>query len=128
MGLPEAFVWRPIGAAYARSDLERFRHARGIGGKRPDRKDQEMTLDTIDPEVMTVEEAAKILRIGRNAAYALAKRYVATDGREGLPVLVLGRTLRVPASALKAMVQLPLPNSPASRFSGAGKAQGPGRL
>ncbi|QXC60554.1 helix-turn-helix domain-containing protein [Aquihabitans sp. G128] len=68
-----------------------------------------MTLDTNEAEVMTVEEAAKILRIGRNAAYTLARRYIATDGREGLPVLVLGRTLRVPASALRAMVRLPLP-------------------
>lgn len=68
-----------------------------------------MTLDTTDPEVMTVGEAAKILRIGRNAAYTLARRYVATDGREGLPVLVLGRTLRVPVGALRAMVDQPLP-------------------
>lgn len=64
-----------------------------------------MTLENApEPEVMTVGEAAKVLRIGRNSAYALAKRYVATEGREGLPVLVLGRTLRVPVSALRSMV------------------------
>ena len=52
------------------------------------------------PEVLTVEEAAAVLRIGRSAAYALARRYRATGGREGLPVIELGRHLRVPRVGL----------------------------
>ncbi|MBI2169873.1 MAG: helix-turn-helix domain-containing protein [Actinobacteria bacterium] len=52
------------------------------------------------PPVLTVEEAAKVLRIGRGAAYELARRYRATEGREGLPVVSFGRTLRVPRAAL----------------------------
>lgn len=48
------------------------------------------------PEVLTVEEAAAILRIGRRMAYEQAQRWRATDGREGLPVVVIGRCLRVP--------------------------------
>lgn len=58
-------------------------------------------LDPADqPEVLTVEEAAAVLRIGRSAAYALARRYRATGGREGLPVIELGRHLRVPRVGL----------------------------
>ncbi len=50
--------------------------------------------------VLTVEEAAHILRIGRSAAYEQARRYLATGGAEGLPVVRLGRLLRVPRQAL----------------------------
>ncbi len=52
------------------------------------------------PDVLTIEEAAKLLRIGRGAAYALARQYLATGGREGLPVVRLGRSLRVPRAGL----------------------------
>ncbi len=52
------------------------------------------------PDVLTIEEAAKVLRIGRGAAYALARQYLATAGREGLPVVRLGRSLRVPRTGL----------------------------
>ena len=59
-----------------------------------------------EPQTLTVEEAARILRIGRTAAYALAREWRATNGRSGLPVLELGRTLRVPKSALDRMLEL----------------------
>jgi hypothetical protein len=52
------------------------------------------------PLVLGVEEAAEVLRIGRTLAYALAKRYEATGGVEGLPVIRLGGCLRVPRWAL----------------------------
>ncbi|HVM08192.1 MAG TPA: helix-turn-helix domain-containing protein [Acidimicrobiales bacterium] len=55
-------------------------------------------------EVLTVDEAAALLRIGRGAAYALTQRFRATGGREGLPVIELGRTLRVPRHALEALL------------------------
>jgi hypothetical protein len=54
--------------------------------------------------VLTLAEAAAVLRIGRSAAYELARRYLATGGTEGLPVLRLGRYLRVPRSALERMI------------------------
>lgn len=66
-----------------------------------------MNLDldaTHEPEVLTVEEAAAILRIGRSSAYALARKYRATGGREGLPVIELGRHLRVPRSGLRRLL------------------------
>jgi excisionase family DNA binding protein len=62
------------------------------------------SLDEL-PEVLTIEEAAKVLRIGRGAAYALARQYLATDGREGLPVVRLGGSLRVPRAKLLALLE-----------------------
>ena len=53
------------------------------------------------PDFLTVEEAAAVLRIGRSAAYELARRYRVTGGAEGLPVIVLGRLLRVPRAQLE---------------------------
>jgi|GEM_PF-1086533 len=51
---------------------------------------------------MTVEEAARHLRIGRTLAYRLAREYLATGGRSGLPVIRVGRLLRVRRSDLEA--------------------------
>lgn len=59
------------------------------------------------PEVLTVEEAAAVLRISRNSAYTLARQWLATDGAEGLPVVKLGRTLRVPRPALLRILHQP---------------------
>lgn len=56
------------------------------------------------PEVLTVEEAAKVLRIGRGAAYELARQWRATGGRCGLPVITLGHRLRVPRAALERLL------------------------
>lgn len=50
--------------------------------------------------VLTVEEAAGVLRIGRSLAYQLAREYDATGGVSGLPVIRLGGCLRVPRWAL----------------------------
>jgi len=68
------------------------------------------------PDFFTVEEAAHVLRIGRTAAYELARVWRKTGGREGLPVVAFGRLLRVPRAALdKAPKLLPAPSG-ASRF------------
>lgn len=64
------------------------------------------------PEVLTVEEAAQILRIGRNAAYEQAKRWKATGGLEGLPVVNFGRTLRVPRRALAQLMVIGVRKQP----------------
>lgn len=66
-------------------------------------------MKTRDIEVLTIEEAAQVLRISRGAAYALARRWRETGGREGIPCLQLGRTLRVPSGALYEMLVHPEP-------------------
>jgi hypothetical protein len=58
-------------------------------------------------EVLTIEEAAAVLRIGRNAAYALARRWRCSGGAEGIPCVELGRTLRVPRRALDDLLAVP---------------------
>ncbi len=53
------------------------------------------------PLFLTVEQASEVLAISRTAAYALVNRWLDTAGNEGLPVIRLGRTLRVPRAALE---------------------------
>ena len=56
------------------------------------------------PLLLTVEEAASVLRIGRSLAYELARLYESSDGREGLPVLRVGALMRVPRWALAELI------------------------
>jgi hypothetical protein len=53
------------------------------------------------PEFLTVGEAAAVLRIGRTSAYLLCKWWRVTGGESGLPVVQVGRQLRVPRAALE---------------------------
>jgi Helix-turn-helix domain len=64
------------------------------------------------PDMLTVEEMAKAFRLGRSQAYELTKRYRLTGGKEGIPVLQLGRRLRVPKAALRKLLDtLPTPEN-----------------
>lgn len=56
--------------------------------------------ETTKPAVLTIEEAATLLRISRNAAYAAARQWRTTNGQTGLPCIEIGRTLRVPRADL----------------------------
>jgi hypothetical protein len=56
------------------------------------------------PAMLTVEEAARVLRIGRSLAYQLATRYLDSGGTDGLPVLRLGGVLRVPGFAMRELI------------------------
>ena len=53
------------------------------------------------PMFLTVEEAARLLRIGRTKAYAMAKQWRLTGGQCGLPVVDLDGVLRVPLVKLQ---------------------------
>ena len=66
----------------------------------------EMVLGSLDeyPLLLTIDEAAGLLRIGRSLAYDLARLYEQTDGRLGLPVMRLGSCLRVPRWALAELI------------------------
>jgi hypothetical protein len=60
------------------------------------------------PALLTVEEAARLLRIGRTKAYAMAVEWRATGGASGLPVIDLGGVLRVPVAKLEEVFGLDL--------------------
>lgn len=47
------------------------------------------------PLVLTVAEAAAVLRVSRTTAYKLAEEWRTSGGRSGLPVIRLGRRLVV---------------------------------
>jgi hypothetical protein len=55
------------------------------------------------PAFLMVEEAARVLRIGRTKAYAMVTEWRVTDGKSGLPVRDLGGVLRVPLAWVKEM-------------------------
>lgn len=67
--------------------------------------DNPVGLDDL-PEVLTVEEAAQVLRIGRAAAYEQARLWRESGGQTGLPVVALGRSLRVPRAALRRLLEV----------------------
>jgi hypothetical protein len=56
------------------------------------------------PDLLTVEEAARLIRVGRTKAYAMAQEWRATGGRSGLPVVDFGHVLRVPRRALEELI------------------------
>ena len=63
------------------------------------------TTETDAPaEVLTIDEAAAILRISRNAAYAAAREWRATGGKTGIPCIEIGRTLRVHRAELERLL------------------------
>ena len=47
-------------------------------------------VEPAPPELLTVEEASKVMRIGRQLAYDLANDYLASGGTQGLPVIRFG--------------------------------------
>src|ERR671910_592452 len=65
------------------------------------------------PDFLTVVEAARLLRIGRTSAYLLTQQWIYSDGREGLPVVRVGRQLRVPRRALERLARGELTPVPA---------------
>ena len=60
------------------------------------------------PDLLTVEEAARVLRIGRTKAYAMTVEWRRSHGKTGLPVVDFGNALRVPRCQLEAIVGGPI--------------------
>ena len=82
------------------------------------------------PDFLTVEEAARILRIGRTAAYIQANRWLDSDGADGLPVQRVGGLLRVPRALFEAHYGIPITAIPPTqdRRRSAKDRATPGRL
>lgn len=53
------------------------------------------------PDLLTVEEAASVLRIGRTAAYRLVREYLSSNGATGIPAVRYGKQIRVPRALLE---------------------------
>jgi hypothetical protein len=60
------------------------------------------------PDLLTIEEAAKVIRVGRTKAYAMAREWRDTEGHSGLPGVDFGHALRVPRCQLEKLVGGPL--------------------
>jgi excisionase family DNA binding protein len=89
------------------------------------------------PALLTVEEAAVLLRVGRTKAYAMTQEWRASGARSGLPVVDFGNVLRVPRQALEELlgvdlttvgeVQAQVARAPAVERAGAAAADGSAR-
>ena len=65
------------------------------------------------PLMLTVEQAREVLGIGRSLAYGEVRRYLATDGREGIPAVRIGSAIRIPRAGLvDLMLAAPAPTRP----------------
>lgn len=62
--------------------------------------DASEVLGVSSSPLLTVDEATRVLRIGRSLGYQLAHDYETSGGVSGLPVIRLGGCLRVPRWAL----------------------------
>jgi len=66
------------------------------------------------PDLLTIEEAARVLRIGRTKAYAMSQEWRVTNGASGIKVCEVGGQLRVPKAWLEDQVDAPLLCIPAA--------------
>lgn len=55
---------------------------------------------------LDVETGGRLCGLGRTKAYEQARRWLDTDGAEGLPCIAFGRTLRVPTAAVLRLLGL----------------------
>jgi len=74
-----------------------------------------MAEPALVPDLLTIEEAALVLRIGRTVAYEQARLWRATGGRIGIPNIEVGRQYRVPRAALETMIGRPVTHIPEPR-------------
>jgi hypothetical protein len=56
------------------------------------------------PMLLTVDEAARLLRAGRSHAYNQTTLYFETSGIEGIPAIRIGGVIRVPKHALHELI------------------------
>lgn len=66
------------------------------------------------PPLLRVEQAAKVLQIGRSKAYELTVEYERTGGASGLPFIWIGNQKRIPRDALAEYIESQLHHPPAA--------------
>ena len=76
-------------------------------------------MEPVPPDFLTVEEAGDVLRLGRTAAYQLAREFLAAGGAVGISVVRYGRQLRVPRCRLEDVLGGPLTWPPHAAASAA---------
>ena len=101
-------TWRQLSLITDTGDGDQTRPSAGAldAAERPGPPPSALSLDGL-PLMLTVSEAAAVLRVSRTTAYKLAGDWQTSGGREGLPVLRLGRRLVVRRADLAALVGLP---------------------
>jgi hypothetical protein len=62
--------------------------------------------DPAESPVLSVEDAGALFGLGRSKAYSEARRFLESGGREGLPVISFGRTLRCPTATILRLLGL----------------------
>ncbi|MGH9139433.1 MAG: excisionase family DNA-binding protein [Acidimicrobiales bacterium] len=65
------------------------------------------------PRFLTVEQAAKLLQLGRSKTYELTVEWDRTGGRSGIPFVWFGNQQRIPLDALMRWVDTQLDPSAA---------------
>ena len=66
------------------------------------------------PRFLTVEQAAKVLQLGRSKTYELTVEWERTDARSGIPFVWFGNQKRIPLEALMRWVDAQLDRPPAA--------------
>ncbi len=56
------------------------------------------------PPMLTADEVALVLRLGRSKTYEFARRFMATDGEEGIPCVRIGHHLRFPRHQIEELI------------------------
>lgn len=67
------------------------------------------------PDCLTIEEAARILRVSRTTGYEQARLFRETDGKAGLPNFDVGGSFRVPTAKLEVLLGRPITRIPPPR-------------
>ena len=58
------------------------------------------------PELLTIDEAARVMGVSRNTAYKEAQRFRATNGKEGLEFVDAAGQMRVPRRRLEKKLRI----------------------
>ena len=82
----------------------------------------------IDPSwLLTVAQTARLLQIGRTRAYELVGRFEESGGASGIPVVRIGRAVRVPRDELVDWIRAGRVNGRADHAASASKSREPVR-